>query len=167
MMKSEEFIKILDENLLLSAENLDQGWRFTSPQDNAWLQKKKITVLPWSSISSDLNPLENQWNELRVRINRWSPKYLQEFERITIKVWKAIPEKTCLNLINVFRKRLLQVIKIRGHATDILILWKMFNFFNVSLCKYFCFFLSSYLSPLILKILPILLNINFILLFCN
>ena len=34
MMKSEGYIKILDENLQLSAQNLDQGRWFTFQQDN-------------------------------------------------------------------------------------------------------------------------------------
>ena len=49
-MKSEDYIKILDENLQLSAQNFDLGWWFTFQQNNdpkrtsktvtAWLQKK-------------------------------------------------------------------------------------------------------------------------------
>lgn len=128
IMKSADYIKILDENLQLSAQNLHLGRRFTFQQDNdpkhtsksvtAWLQKKKITVLPWPSMSPDLNPIENLWQELKVRINRRSPKNLQELERVTIEEWKKIPEKTCSNLIKNFRKRLQQVIKMRGHAID-------------------------------------------------
>ena len=49
--KSENYIKILDENIQLSVQYLDVGWQFTFQQDNdskhmsksmtAWLQKKK------------------------------------------------------------------------------------------------------------------------------
>ena len=33
-MKSKKYMKILDENLQLSSQNLDLGWRFTFKQDN-------------------------------------------------------------------------------------------------------------------------------------
>ena len=54
--KFEDYIRILDENLQISAQNLDPGLLFTFQQDNdpkhtsksvtVCLQKKKITVLP-------------------------------------------------------------------------------------------------------------------------
>ena len=86
IMKSEDYIKTLDENLQLSVQNPNLSWRFTFQQNNdhkhmfksvtAWLQKKKIIVLPWASMNPDLNPIENLWQELKVQINRLSPKYL-------------------------------------------------------------------------------------------
>ena len=78
VMKFEEYIKILEENLLLSVQNLDIDQGFTLQQDNnpkstsksvCELQKKKTTVLLWPSMSADLNLLENLWQELKVRIN--------------------------------------------------------------------------------------------------
>ncbi len=76
IMKSEDYIKILDENLQLSVQNLDLSRQFTFQQDNdpkhtsksvtVWLQKKKITVLPWLLKNPDWNPIENLWQELKV-----------------------------------------------------------------------------------------------------
>ena len=38
--------------------------------------------------------------------------------RVSIKEWKKIPVETCANLVRIFRKRLLEVVKVKGHATD-------------------------------------------------
>ena len=40
----------------------------------------------------------------------------KSLEHVTIEGWKKIAEKACLNLIKNFRKKLLQVINIRGHT---------------------------------------------------
>ena len=50
----------------------------------AWLQKK-VTVLPWPSMSPNLNPIENLWQELKVQINSQLPISLEEFRRVTIE----------------------------------------------------------------------------------
>ena len=110
IMKSEDYIKILDENLQRSVQILDLCQQFTFQQDNdpkhmsesvsAWLQKNKITVLLSSSLSPhSFTHIENLWQELKVQINRWSLKNLQELVSVTIEEWKKIPEKN-------FRKQL-------------------------------------------------------------
>ena len=88
IMKSEDYLKILDENLQLSMQNVDLGQWLTFQQDNdpkdmsksvtAGFQKNKITILLWLSMSPNLNPIENLWQELKVCINCWSPKKLLE-----------------------------------------------------------------------------------------
>ena len=114
IMKSEDYIKILDENRQLSVQNLDFSLQFTFQQDNdpkhmsksvsAWIQKKKITILLWFLMSPDLNPIENLWYDLKLWINHWLSKNLQKLEHVTVEEWKAIPEKTCSNFIRNLRK---------------------------------------------------------------
>lgn len=128
IMKSSDYITILDENLKQSAKDLRLGRRFTFQQDNdpkhtskattAWFQKSNIQVLPWPSMSPDLNPIENLWAELKMRINGRAPKNLQELEHVAIEEWGNIPTETCSNIIGNYRKRLLKVIKMKGHAID-------------------------------------------------
>lgn len=128
IMKSDDYIAILDENLKVSARNLGLGKRWVFQQDNdpkhkskattAWLQKNKVTVLPWPSMSPDLNPIENLWQELKVRVNNRAPKNLQELKRVAVEEWNSISPETTANLIKNYKNRLLSVIKMKGHAID-------------------------------------------------
>ena len=127
IIKSEDYIKILDENLQLPVQNLDPGQQFIFQQDNhpehlnQWLRafrKSTLHEVLWLSMSPDLNPIEILRQEFKVQMNYWLLKNLQELECVTIEEWKKILEKTCSNLIKNFRKWLQQVIKKRGHAID-------------------------------------------------
>jgi hypothetical protein len=65
--KDEKYRKILDENLLRSAQDLRLGRRFTFQQYNdpkhitkttqEWLWDKSLNVIGWPSQSPDLNPI--------------------------------------------------------------------------------------------------------------
>ena len=75
-MKSDDYIKILDENWQLLAQNFDPGRRFTFQQDHDFkdksksvtvrLQKNKMTVLSWPSMRADF---ESYWKPM-ARIKR-------------------------------------------------------------------------------------------------
>ncbi len=85
-----------------------------------WLKKKQIKVLEWPSQSPDLNPIENLWRELKVRVAKRQPRNLNDLERICKEEWDKIPTEMCANLVANYKKRLTSVIANKGFATKYL-----------------------------------------------
>ncbi|KAL0149804.1 hypothetical protein M9458_054852 [Cirrhinus mrigala] len=121
------YCQILGENLLLSARALKMGHGWVFQHDNdpkhtakatkEWLKKKHIEALEWPSQSPDLNPTENLWRELKVRVAKRQPRNLNDLERICKEEWDKLPPGMCANLVANYNKRLTSVIANMGFAT--------------------------------------------------
>ncbi len=117
----------LSENLLPSARALKmkRGWIFQHDNDpkhtaramKEWLRKKHFKVLEWPSQSPDLNPIENLWRELKVRVAQRQPQNITALEEICMEEWAKIPATVCENLVKTYRKRLTSVIANKGYIT--------------------------------------------------
>ncbi len=95
----------------------DNDPKYTAKATKEWLKKKHIKVLEWPSQSPDLNPIENLWRKLKVRVAKRQPQNLNDLERICKEEWDKIPPEMCANLVANYKKRLTSVIANKGFAT--------------------------------------------------
>ncbi len=91
--------------------------KHTAKATKEWLKTKHIKVLEWSSQSTDLNPIENMWKGLGVRVDNRQPRNLNDLERTYKEEWDKIPLEICSNLVANYKKRLTSVIANKGFAT--------------------------------------------------
>ncbi|CAJ0955578.1 unnamed protein product [Ranitomeya imitator] len=113
-MNGAMYREILSANLLPSARALKmkRGWVFQHDNDpkhtaratKEWLRKKHFKVLEWSSQSPDINPIENLWWELKVRVAKRKAKNITALEEICMEEWANIPTTVCGNLVKTYRK---------------------------------------------------------------
>ncbi|CAJ0952634.1 unnamed protein product, partial [Ranitomeya imitator] len=104
---------------------MKRGWVFQHDNDpkhtaremKEWLRKKHFKVLEWPSQSPDLNPIENLWRELKVRVAKRKAKNITALEEICMEEWTNIPTTVCGNLVKTYRKRLTSVIANKGYIT--------------------------------------------------
>uniref|UniRef100_A0A4W5QDJ3 Tc1-like transposase DDE domain-containing protein n=1 Tax=Hucho hucho TaxID=62062 RepID=A0A4W5QDJ3_9TELE len=63
----------------------DNDPKHTAKATKEWLKKKHIKVLEWPSQCPDLNPIENLWRELKVRVAKRQPRNLNDLEKILVE----------------------------------------------------------------------------------
>ena len=83
IMKKDDYLQILQDNLKSSARRLGLGRSWVFQQDNdpkhtskvvmEWLNQAGMKVLEWPSRSPDLNPIENMWTMLKKQVRVRKP----------------------------------------------------------------------------------------------
>ncbi|KAK3544651.1 hypothetical protein QTP86_022466 [Hemibagrus guttatus] len=126
-MNGAMYREILSKNLLLSARALKMkhGWIFQHDNDpkhttratKELLRKKHFKVLEWPSQSPDLNPIENLWRELKIRVAQRQPQNITALEEICMEEWAKLPATVCKNLVATYRQSLTSVIANKGYIT--------------------------------------------------
>jgi transposase len=99
----------------------DNDPKHTARSVKEWLAKQPFEVMHWPAQSPDLNPIENMWAMLKLRLYRdydCPPKGMNEhWERIA-ETWYKITKEECQKVIGTMPERCHQVIKAEGHWID-------------------------------------------------
>ena len=70
--------------------------------------------MDWPPQSPDLNPIENIWGFMKIKLLDFNPKNRQELKNILLKIWEELPSEFLGKLIKGMHNRCEEVIKARG-----------------------------------------------------
>ncbi len=82
-----------------------------------FIRAKKWKVLDCPSQSSDLNPIEHEFHQLKRRVNAETPQNKQQLELAAFKAGKSISKDETKSLVMYMGHRLTAVIVHKGSAT--------------------------------------------------
>ena len=126
IMTQYTYVDILNNVMLTFAEeNMPIIWHFqqdcdpkhTSKAAKEWFTTNNVKVLEWPPQSPDLNPLENLWRQLKLKISGQNPKNRNELWMMLQEAWYSIPVEVCRKLVDSMPSRCTEVLKNKGYAT--------------------------------------------------
>jgi transposase len=127
-MNSNGYQKVLKHHLIDIGENIGgSDWVFQ--QDNApvhrskvnisWFKSQKVNVLPWPSLSADLNPIENLWGMLARKVYNEGKQFStkEQLKTAILNSWEEISLEHLQKLVSSMPDRIFEVIKLNGAKT--------------------------------------------------
>ena len=98
----------------------DNDPKHTSKKAKDWFLNNNIDVLSWPPQSPDINPIENIWSSLKLKLNRYEnlPSGILELWDRVSKEWNDISKTECRNVIESMPKRIRALLKAKGAYTN-------------------------------------------------
>ena len=122
-MQSENYKTILADNLQQSADEMDIK-NFIFMQDNDpkhksrmvmnFIESKGWKMLDWTPQSPDLNPIENVWRLLKLKLGHLGFISRNEIEEKVREAWYYITPEEIKQYIDSFRSRCYAIYSARG-----------------------------------------------------
>ncbi len=95
----------------------DNDPKHTSKTTTALLNKLRVKVMDWPSMSPDLNPIEHLWGILKWKVEERKVSNIHQLCDVVIEQWKRTPVATCKALVNSMPKRVKAVLENNGGHT--------------------------------------------------
>ena len=124
-LDARRYQSILALNLVKSAHTFWPRGQWWYQQDNAsphnagisraWFHTHGVDVIDFPPWSSDLNPIENLWNDLKRRVYSHHPKTMEELEHFIAVEWQATDLNYCSRTCLSMPQRLQLVRANKGH----------------------------------------------------
>jgi transposase len=93
----------------------------TAKVAHSFLISSKVEVLPWPAQSPDINPIENLWSYIEVKIRKRTsqPSSITQLETWVKEEWDAVPINYYRNLIKSMPHRVQAVLAANGVQLNI------------------------------------------------
>jgi len=125
IMNAAKYCEILEEHMIPSLRALGRRTLFQHDNDpkhaaratTAFLERKKVKVLDWPSMSPDLNPIEHLWGVLKRKVEASQPKNITDLKRLIQQQWRDTDGTICANLVESMPRRVRAVFQNDGGHT--------------------------------------------------
>lgn len=126
-LNASKMVELYNTGLVPSAEFLFDGdWtlqedndpKHTSKLAKQWKEDNLIDRLEWPANSPDLNPIENIWRIMKIKVAKYHPENLIQLRAAIILSWRSLPKNLAQNLVNSMQPRINKLLEVNGDSID-------------------------------------------------